>query len=283
MLAIRQSLPVVLGLCFLWCAISISFSLGQQNSSSDNAKAIRGAGRTAYNSACAGCHGLDGRGSDKAVDISGSDKTRHLSDAELSGIISNGVPGTGMPAFHNLSASQTRAVVDYLRSLQGKTEIRTLPGDAKRGKEIFFGKGECSSCHTISGAGGFLGPDLSGYGASAPSTAIRDDIVKSQRLPAQGYRAAVITTSAGDRLEGLIRNEDNFSVQFQTKDGAFHFLQKSELRSFDRMDASLMPTNYGERLASGELDDLVSYLMTASPNASNARRSRKDDWDDDTQ
>jgi len=81
----------------------------------------------------------------------------------------------------------------------------------------------------------------------------------------------------------LIRNEDNFSVQFQTKDGAFHFFQKSELRGLDRGDASLMPTNYGERLGSGELADLVSYLMTASPNTSHARSSHKDDWDDDTE
>ncbi len=283
MRAIRKSLPLVLGPCFLLWVFTLSLSLGQQNSSSTHAKAIREPGRTAYNSTCAGCHGLDGRGSDKAVDISGSERARHLSDTELSGIISNGVPGTGMPAFHNLTASQTRAVVAYLRLLQGKTETRTLPGNAKRGKEIFFGKGECSSCHTISGAGGFLGPDLSGYGATAPSKAIRDEIVKSQRLAPQGYRAGVITTNAGERLEGLIRNEDNFSIQFQTKDGAFHFLQKSDLRSFNRLDASLMPTNYGERLSSGELDDLVSYLMTSSSNASDTRNPRKDEWDDDTQ
>jgi len=145
MVAIRKVLPLSFGLCLLLGAFTLSFSLGQQDSSSDHAKAIRESGRTTFNSTCAGCHGLDGGGSDKAVDISGSDKTRHLSDAELADIISNGIPGTGMPAFHNLSASQTRAVVGYLRSLQGKTETRTLPGDAKRGKEVLFGKGECST------------------------------------------------------------------------------------------------------------------------------------------
>jgi putative heme-binding domain-containing protein len=281
MLAIRKSLLPLLGLCFLLWAFNPSFSLGQQNSSSNHTKVTREPGRSTYNSACAGCHGLDGRGSDKAINISESDKVRHLSDAQLSDIISNGVPGTGMPAFHSLSAQQTRAVVSYLRSLQGKTVAQTLPGNAIRGKEIFFGKGECSSCHTISGQGGFLGPDLSGYGASAPSKAIRGEIVRSQRLPLQGYRPAVLTTSAGDRLEGLIRNEDNFSVQFQTKDGAFHFFQKSELRSLDRLEGSLMPTNYGERLGPRELDDLVSYLMSATPNASKARTSRKEE--DDTE
>jgi len=283
MLTIRKSLLPLLGLDLLLWALNPSWSLGQQNSSSNHAKVPREPGRTTYNSACAGCHGLDGRGSDKAVNISESDKIRHLSDAQLSDIISNGVPGTGMPAFHSLSAQQTRAVVGHLRSLQGKTEATTLPGNAIRGKEIFFGKGECSSCHKISGEGGFLGPDLSGYGTSAPSKAIREEIVRPQRLPPQGYRPAVLITGAGDRQEGLIRNEDNFSVQFQTKDGAFHFFQKSELRSLDRIEGSLMPTNYGERLGPRELDDLVSYLMSASPNASKAKASRKEEEEDDTE
>jgi cytochrome c oxidase cbb3-type subunit III len=280
MLAIRKSLLPLLGLGLLLGVFNTSFSLAQQNSSG-HSKITLEPGRTTYNSSCAGCHGLDGSGSDKAVNISTSAKMRHLSEAQLASIISNGVPGTGMPAFHNLSERQTRAVVGYLRSLQGKTDARTPPGNARHGKEIFFGKGECSGCHTISGEGGFLGPDLSGYGASAQIKAIRNEIVRSQRFPPPGYRPAVLITSAGDRLEGLIRNEDNFSVQFQTKDGAFHFFQKSELRSLDRLESSLMPTNYGERLGPGELNDLVNYLMTASPNASKAGISREEK--DDTE
>jgi len=281
MLPIRQSLSPSLGLCLLLWAFNISLSFAQQNSASDHSKVNVEVGRTTYSSACAGCHGLDGSGSDKAVNISGSVKVRRLSDAQLSEIISNGVPGTGMPAFHNLSEKQNRAVVGYLRSLQGKLVAPTLLGDATRGRGIFFGKGKCSSCHTIAGEGGFLGPDLSGYGASASAKAIRDEIVRSRRAPPQGYRPAVLITSEGDRLEGVIRNEDNFSVQFQTKDGSFHFFQKSGLRNFDRLETSLMPTNYGELLSPAELDDLVNYLTTSDPDGSKAVPSRKKE--DDTE
>ncbi len=281
MLTNLKALPPALGFCFLLWAFNISFSFGQQISASDDPKVNHGTGSATYNSACAGCHGLDGRGTDKAINISESNQIRHLSDAQLTDIISNGVPGTGMPAFHTLSERQTRAVVGYIRSLQGKGDARNLPGNARHGKEIFFGKGECSSCHTISGEGGFLGPDLSSYGAGVPSKEIRDAIVRPQRVPPQGYRQAVLTTSAGDRVEGIIRNEDNFSIQFQTKDGAFHFFQKSELHGLDRLDASLMPTNYGERLSPGELDDLANYLMTANPNASKPTKPHKEE--DDTE
>ena len=278
---IRKSLFPLSGLCLLLWVFNIPFSLAQQISSSDPSKATLEAGRTLYNSSCAGCHGLDGSGSDKAVDISGSAKVRHLTDAQLSGIISNGVPGTGMPAFNSLSERQTSALIVYLRLLQGKNETRTLPGDAERGKAIFFGKGECSSCHMISGEGGFLAPDLSAYGSTASAEGIRDEIVRSRRTPSQGYRSAVLVTAGGDRLEGLIRNEDNFSVQFQTKDGRFHSFQKSELRGLDRLETSLMPTNYGERLSSAELDDLVRYLLAAGPDAREAGTPRKKE--DDTE
>jgi cytochrome c oxidase cbb3-type subunit 3 len=77
-----------------------------------------------------------------------------------------------------------------------------------------------------------------------------------------------MSTHDGDRLEGVIRNEDNFSIQLQTKDGSFHFLQKSDLQSVQPLGQSLMPTNYGQKLTPDELKDLVSFLMngaTAAP------------------
>jgi cytochrome c oxidase cbb3-type subunit 3 len=278
MVPIRQSLYQV-GLFFVLSVFSISILQARQNPSSDHdSKAAPAAGRTTFNSSCAGCHGLDGTGSDKAVNISGSARERNLSDAQLSSIISNGLPGTGMPTFRSLNARQVRAVVDYLRSLQGKAEGQTQLGDPNRGKEIFFGKGDCSACHTISGQGGFLGPDLTEHGATSSADAIRDEIVRAPRVPSIGYRTAVLTTESGERLGGLVRNEDNFSIQLQTKDGSFHFLKKTDLRSFDRQDGSLMPADYRSRLSEGELNDLASYLMTSpAPNKAAPPRKKVDD------
>ena len=278
----RNLSHALLVLSTLGCTVvfQISAVLAQQkHSGNQNLKRASVLGQSAFNSSCAGCHGLDGRGSDKAVNIAASARVRHLSDGELAGIITNGIPGTGMPGFASLSASQIHALVAYVRTLQGKVESRTLPGDATRGKEIFFGKGQCSTCHMVSGHGGFLGPDLSAYGSSVSATAIQDEIVRTQRTPLQGYRSGVITTKNGDRLEGIIRNEDNFSVQFQARDGSFHFFQKSELQNLEHLDTSIMPTDYRERFTPGELDDLVSYLMSAAPDAGNGRRSEKKEED----
>jgi cytochrome c oxidase cbb3-type subunit III len=278
---IRKTSGSLLGIVLVVLVFGLSFSPAQRGSHAKKPGNLGLLGRNTYNSSCAACHGLDGHGSDKAVNIGGGADAQHFSDAQLSGIIANGVPGTGMPAFRNLSAKQVQAVVQYLRSLQGRAESRSLPGDPKRGKALFFGKAECSTCHMISGEGGFLGPDLSGYAATAEPTAIREQIVKTHRTPAPSYRPAVLTTANGERLEGLIRNEDNFSLQFQTKDGSFHFFQKSELRTLERRDSSLMPTDYRDRLSSSELDDLVSFMVSVTPDASKAGPSHKKKEEDD--
>lgn len=260
-------------------ACQISFSQARQSTSPSHGSKASQPGQTTFNSTCAGCHGLDGHGSDKAVNIV-SGGARALSDAQLASIIKNGIPETGMPAFHTLSQAQVHALVSYLRSLQGKAEARALPGDAKRGREIFFGKGGCANCHSIAGEGGFLGPDLTEYAATNSPEGLRSEIIRSPRVPAHGYRPAVVATSRGERLEGLIRNEDNFSLQLQTADGNFHLLRKSDLQSCERRDGSLMPANYRERLSDSELDDLISYLMkTPTPGRTAPPRKNKDDFE----
>jgi cytochrome c oxidase cbb3-type subunit 3 len=188
---------------------------------------------------------------------------QHFTDAQLADIVSNGVPGTGMPPFRSLSPAQIRAVVEYLRELQGKGKARALPGDADQGKKIFFGKGDCSTCHTISGEGGFLGPDLSTYGSSMSAEAILKAILNPARIAQSGYKPASVTTRDGTHAEGVLRNEDNFSVQLQTKDGSFLLLQKSELQTLEYGSQSLMPANYADRLTQSELNNLISFLMSA--------------------
>ena len=221
-------------------------------------------GERTFRTTCAGCHGLDGQGSGKAPNIATSPKVKRLSDAQLANLITNGIPGTSMPAFHTLAAAQVRAVVGFLRALEGRSSARSVSGDARHGRDIFFGKGECSNCHAISGRGGFLGPDLTIYTANASA----DDMLRVLTTPPSvsnaGYRQAAVTTREGERVEGVVRNEDNFSVQLQSVDGSFHFFQKDDLQNVEYRNQPMMPVDYGKRLSSSELADLISYLIAAS-------------------
>jgi putative heme-binding domain-containing protein len=179
-----------------------------------------------------------------------------------------------MPSFSSLNASQVSSVVAYIRMLQGTAPTAKLPGDPEKGKAVFFGKGKCATCHTIAGEGGFLGPDLSAYGSSIPVKAILDSLNAPSRIVPAGYRLATVTGDDGTQVEGIVRNEDNFTLQLQTRDGNFHFFQKTALQKIEYSSQSLMPTNYGQALSSSELNDLASYLMTASSSPKSAQPSK---------
>lgn len=263
----------ILCLCVVTLAPGVAQDAGTSHAASP-------AGKQIFSTTCAGCHGLDGRGSERAPSITSSPRIQRLSDKELSKIISNGVSGTGMPAFHSLSTTEVQSLVSYIRALQGKTDSRVAPGNAANGKEIFFGKGECSSCHAVAGQGGFLGPDLTSYGAASSSNQILEAILNSNRIVPFGYKSAIATTRDGSTIEGVVRNEDNFSVQLQTQDGAFHFFQKSDLQKFEYSKQPLMPSNYSQRLTQDELSDVVSFLMGTTSSRDKATSKKSPTGDD---
>jgi cytochrome c oxidase cbb3-type subunit 3 len=250
----------------LFCAgMFLALGAQAQDDLEDDFKPAASPGGIVFESRCAGCHGLDGRGGEHAPNIASNARVQHLSNTQIAGIVSNGISGTSMPAFRTLTPVQLRELISYLRVLQGSSDLRKISGDPAQGRELFFGKADCSSCHTMSGEGGFLGPDLSTYGSALSADAILKAILNPKRIVPPGYRSATVTTGDNRRVEGVVRNEDNFSVQLQSKDGSFHFFQKSDLQSFEYASQSLMPTNYGDRLSRDELNDLAGYLMSAAP------------------
>jgi cytochrome c oxidase cbb3-type subunit III len=229
---------------------------------------------------CSSCHGLDGRGSQRAPDIANNAKLQKASDSEIVKILREGVSGTGMPAFRSLGNANIHALVVQLRALQGVDSHSPLPGSPGAGKSLFFGKAACSTCHMVSGAGGFLGSDLSTYARGKSAAAIREALTNpiSDRA-----KAVVITTEDGTRFDGLVRNEDNFSLQLLTADGSFHFFEKSNLRQIEHRPEPLMPTDYASRFSPEELSDIVSYLIqlgrsTTQPDDNNGRKPRE--WEE---
>ena len=237
-------------------------------------------GAAIFASNCAGCHGADGRGGEHAPNIATAPDVQHLVDRELAGIIRYGIPGAGMPAFSSLKQQEVAEVVGYLRTLQGRGGIVKLPGDPSLGEALFFGKAQCSGCHMVNGKGGFIGSELSFYGADTKPDQIRAIILDPDRnLPAD-KKATTVVTSAGQRITGMLRTNNNFSLSIQTQDGSFHFLPKSELAQVDIGARSLMPA---ATLNSKEVDDLVSYLLRTgdeSAKHSPAHSSKSDDNDD---
>jgi cytochrome c6 len=81
------------------------------------AKADTAAAEATFKAKCAGCHGADGKGKEamKTRDMSSAD-VQKMSDADLSGIITNGKGK--MPPYKTMTADQVKDMVAFIRSLK---------------------------------------------------------------------------------------------------------------------------------------------------------------------
>ena len=240
------------------------------------------AGEHIFSANCAACHGSDARGGERAPDIATVRSVISLTDMDLEGIVKKGLPGVGMPPFGYLGDQEVNDVVAYLRVLQGKVAMEKVAGDPHAGRALFYGKAECSKCHMVHGEGGFIATDLSTYGDSVSAASLRHLIIDPDQNLAPTSKVVEIRTLNGQRVSGLLRDEDNFTISLQTLDGRFHMYSRAKLASVRHTDHSIMPDDYESKLSSKEIEDLVSFLITtaSTPHPVEHSTKRKDDDDD---
>jgi putative heme-binding domain-containing protein len=250
---------------FSWWSSEPRISYAQQTDGAVNTrpshKLVSDAGRKLFESTCAGCHGLDGRGGEKGPNIATRPEISRRSDEEILALLQHGIPSAGMPAFGRLGDVKLQTLVRHLRTLQGLHGKTEIAGHAEEGRKLFFKDGGCATCHMIDGAGGFLGSDLSSYGAVTPVAEMSEQILNHDQSPRA--RTIVVSTPDGRRLSGFARNEDNFSLQLQTSDGNFHFLDKSTVVNVDYWPAATA-VDPEKKLTKYDLDALVSYLVSVA-------------------
>ncbi|ADV81252.1 c-type cytochrome [Terriglobus saanensis] len=231
------------------------------------------AGQQVFASNCAGCHGSDAHGGERAPNLATVRSVISKSDDDLESIVKKGLPGLGMPPFAYLGDDKVKGVVAYLRVLQGKTTASPVTGDSAAGRALFFGKAQCSNCHMVRGDGGFMASDLSTYGDGQASAAIQHTVVA--HAPLSAPRGVQVTTRSGDKIVGALRAEDNFSVTLLSPDGRFHSYDRTKVADIQYTSESLLPKDYASRLSATELDDLASFLITTAAQASAAEKPAK--------
>ena len=227
---------------------------------------------------CAFCHGLNARGGGRGPDLSRAQKKHGSSDADLFRTISQGVPGTAMPAGVNggigvgMTEEEIWQVVTYIRSIEVKAPAVPI-GNAEHGKELFYGSARCGTCHMVEGKGGRLGPDLTTAGSVRSVESLVESVRNPSRRLAQGvkeaakefpqeYETVTVTTADGKKITGVTLNEDSFSVQMMDADEKIHLFEKDKLKSFEKSRDSLMPPYDAKMLDDKDLNDLIAYLVS---------------------
>jgi putative heme-binding domain-containing protein len=229
----------------------------EKNPLDGNAQAIT-TGGAMFRNRCAGCHGPDARGF-LGPDLTGEWESGST-DARLFDIVRNGVPGTEMPGSPDVQRVPDRdiwQVLAYLKTLSAVPNV-VQTGDAANGERIF--RTNCSSCHMVSGRGGQLGPDLSRIGSARPRPGLQAKLRGRSTIIRPGYDPVTIVTREGERIRGIKKNEDEFSVQIMDTRERLQGFLKANLTTFTIDKESLMPVYKADRLNDKDLDDLLRYL-----------------------
>src|SRR5271166_6096686 len=88
------------------------------------------AGEYEFRINCALCHGLGARGGGRGPDLTRAHKKHVHSDAEMFQVISNGIPGTAMPANGTngqgvgMTDEEIWQIITYIRSVEVKTSAQ---------------------------------------------------------------------------------------------------------------------------------------------------------------
>lgn len=240
----------------LLLASALSLARAEQRNPFEGDEVAIRTGASLFAARCALCHGPDAKGQ------LGPDLTQRWARGETDEsaflIVRNGVPGSSMPP-NSAPDNEIWAIVAHLRSISVMPRLQST-GDASRGRALFAD--DCAGCHQVRGEGGALGPDLTRIGAARSRAALTAAVRDPSATVALGFRGVTVETRRGERVEGVVKGEDAFSLQVVTGDGELRAFRKSELDELRRSTQSLMPVFDASRLSDAALEDLLAYLGT---------------------
>ena len=75
-----------------------------------------------------------------------------------------------------------------------------------------------------------------------------------------GYQPAKVFTKDGEIVEGIIKNEHNFSLQMIDRQQRIRMFTSDEIRKIEYGATSLMPVDWEQRLTKEEFKDLIAFL-----------------------
>lgn len=227
-------------------------------------------GKSLFDGACAGCHGIDGSGAN-GPNI--RNMAKELGPEGVYAVIySGGALGSGMPSFASLGEQKIWLLVNYVTTFS-EVGGGAPTGDPARGKQIYDANG-CSNCHMISGQGADSGPDLTKIGAARSTGFLHDvlvdpgtglpqsDAALQERVSYPAYTMYRVVMKDGKVIEGTRVDEDSFSLQLRDDKGQIRSIDKLKTEKIEILPGKSFMPSYKDKLTEAELNDLVSYLSS---------------------
>jgi putative heme-binding domain-containing protein len=135
----------------------------------------------------------------------------------------------------------------------------------------------CSSCHSMRGEGGQIGPDLTQVGTRFSSKDILEAIIDPNKTISDQYAATTFYLKSGKSIVGRLINQDDQKYTVSQNPFAPQILReipKAEVARTKVSDVSIMLPGMINNLNGDELRDLMAFLMAGGNKESDVYKKK---------
>ena len=162
------------------------------------------------------------------------------------------------------------------KKLPSIAALATRKGNALRGELVLTRslKTElaCLKCHTVQGAGGNAGPDLSTIGSKASRENLLESILYPSKAINHQYDTWIVETQQGQIITGILAQETADFIVLRDANVKDYKIAVKNIAEKKKSPVSLMPDNLLLYMSEEELIDLVEYLYSLKTFAPMSRR-----------
>jgi putative membrane-bound dehydrogenase-like protein len=148
-------------------------------------------------------------------------------------------------------------LIDEYRSLAANPPIAP---DLELGRAVFART--CQQCHVLYGAGGAVGPNLTGSNR-ADLDYLLSNVVDPSAVIAKEYQTTMVVTVDGRTVSGVLAGEDANSLTLKTATETL-VIPKEDIEERQLTDLSVMPEDQLKQFAPADVVSLIAYLRGAA-------------------
>ena len=137
-------------------------------------------------------------------------------------------------------------------------------GRSLAGGQSAFRETGCNQCHRFAGAGGSVGPDLTGVGRRLQPRELLESILEPSKIIADEYATQDFELLDGDTVSGRIEREDGKTVVLRpvASEASATEIEKKKIRRRQKSSLSPMPAGMANTLTEEQVLDLLAYLIS---------------------
>jgi putative membrane-bound dehydrogenase-like protein len=130
-------------------------------------------------------------------------------------------------------------------------------GNADAGKVVFTN--QCAKCHTHTGEGTPVGPDLTGM-AVHPKEELLVHLLDPSRSVEGNFRMYRVVTKAGKTIQGMLAGESRTSVELIDTEGKKQTVLREDIDELIGSAKSVMPDGFEKQVSRKDLSDLLEFM-----------------------